>query len=703
MNPTDRAPDVLEANLERLFARAYEPVQPTAEFRRRLRLALERELLRPRAARRSTAWRVAAAILLLIGGALLGWAIFGRASAPAGVEELHAGSAEKEGPQGAEKPLTEPEVVDGAVLGDSGTETPARTPEGASSQPVGGSEVTAAAPTTAVFRGSLALPEGFETPESFEVTLLRAERLPEVSEPHAKTFSGDSFVFEDLEPGTWSVFVHVPGCAAFVRRGVELAAGATVDLRCALGAGIALRGRVLDAEGSPVEGALVLVEEDTPMQVLDLAMEEAPPSWPAAVRSDAEGAFELPHLLPGRRTLRATRAGHGAGWVGGIDPAAVDPADPRGGVEIRLTRAGAIEGAVAHDDGAPWPGAVVIVSNIDMAFGSGCMSYGMAVAGAEGRYAVEDLPPGSYVVFNALEGRGRGGPASPRIVQARVEEGARLHLDLPGSLRGTSVEGRLLSENGEAIAGLDLTFVPVGAGDEDWKAARSGDDGGFRFPDLAPGPYDVFVGPDLGVHLVRQARIEVPMAPVFRPTITVAAGSLRGRVAAAATGAGLPRSAVVVEIELEGELIFAGRTQADARGDYELQRLPPGRYRATAYAISGLYGQETIEDVDIPRDPPTKPLDFALQPGSLLSIRVADASGRPVAGAAIEFIPASGAAVGMSPRDATDAKGSFVTPGMKPGRWTIRASHPTAGRAEVAVDLGAGEERRLDIALVSDR
>lgn len=828
--PGAPVPEVLERNLEQLFARAYEPVEPSAEFRARLRLALENRIARPRTARTGIAWRVAAGILVLLGGAFVGWKLYRGAEAPLGVEELLADgrSALREVPAGLWRPLTDPEIergvelatatleiatpsrasarpvriaiepqgdieagpasrftvgsgevvvtladgalaldrrelagnwriatsegslrlsngmleiaclevesvrqvraklysgsaevetappfplpigrevllVGGKVVGQPDLEPPATSPErstaGGSGAP-DGAESSEPAPTVATLKGVLVGPGGVDLPDEFVVTLLRAERLPQVSMPLPRTFSdpAGAFSFEGLKPGEWTVFVQVQGYAAWVTRGLELAAGKTAELRCELDPGVALRGRVLDADGNPVEGALVLAEEDTAVQVLDLAIPEAPAGSTAAARSDAEGAFELRHLRPGPKTLRASRSGYGAGWSEPIDPDRIDPADPKGGVEIRLARRCAIEGRVMHDDGAPWPGAQVIAAFLDMSYQRPCMSFRHTVAGADGHYAAEDLPPGFYVIFNASEGRAPGGPVSPRIVQARVEPGQRTRIDLPGTLQGTVVEGRIVMPDGEPAKGFDVSLASSKGGMESWKAARSGEDGTFRFPDVAPGSYDVFVGEGLGKQFVRQEKIDVPAVPVFRPTITVASGSLRGQVKAAATGQGLPMSVVIVETETGGVVEFVGKTMSDAHGRYEFRLLAPGRYRATAYATSGRFGQESRSDVEVPGEA----LDFALHPGAELTIRVKDASGRAVPGAAIRFTSASGSSASFSPDDATDANGIYRVLGVKPGRWTIAASHEPEGRAIAAVELSAGEERTLDVQLASD-
>ena len=247
------------------------------------------------------------------------------------------------------------------------------------------------------------------------------------------------------------------------------------------------------------------------------------------------------------------------------------------------------------------------------------------------------------------------------------------------------------------MKGLDVTIVRCGGNDQDWKAVRTGDDGSFRFPDLAPGPYDVYVGEELGDQFTLQERIEVPAVPIFRTTITLASGSLSGKVTSAATGAGLAGSVVVVELETGTETRFAGKTTADAQGGYVFLRLPPGRYRAAAYATSGRYGPEIRDGIEVPGGK----LDFALDAGAALSLHVTDAAGRAVRGARIQFTSASGSSVVLSPDDVTDANGIFRAPGVKPGRWKVSVSHEPEGRAEVAIDLAAGDERTLEIELTN--
>ena len=217
----------------------------------------------------------------------------------------------------------------------------------------------------------------------------------------------------------------------------------------------------------------------------------------------------------------------------------------------------------------------------------------------------------------------------------------------------------------------------------------------------------MFVGTDLGAQYIRQARIEVPAVPVFRPTVTVASGSLRGKITAAATGAGLPMAVVIVETEHESKdgstFEFVGKTMSDAQGRYEFLWLPPGSYRATAYATAGLFGQESRSDVAVPDDAAGRTLDFALAPGAALTVRVVDASGKAVEGAEVRFTTESGSSVEFTPKDQTDANGVLRAQGMKPGRWTVYAAHQPEGRAHAVIELLSGEERTLPLALERGR
>ncbi|MGH9360405.1 MAG: MSCRAMM family protein, partial [Thermoanaerobaculia bacterium] len=136
----------------------------------------------------------------------------------------------------------------------------------------------------------------------------------------------------------------------------------------------------------------------------------------------------------------------------------------------------------------------------------------------------------------------------------------------------------------------------------------------------------------------------------------------------------------------------------DARGLFEARGLAPGSYRLSAsaggYLVSGgrkvsLPGQDEEE------------LTVALAPGSAVSGRVLDASGRPVPGAAVrpnvsaDTVDESDRSLegALSLRARTDAEGRYRLDGLPPRKdYVIEATHPDHAPASVKeVALGARE------------
>jgi len=678
-----------------------------------LSVALDRGSLELERAQPGPAWRLATqdgAVLLASGSVEV--ARLELQDSPATRALLRSGSGEVDAePRAALVPGQPVWMRAGVVLAGPALDTAAGAPPERSGADAPPPEETADAPSAVSLRGTVAAAPGETAPESFTVTLLRRERLPLVALPRSKEFRGNRFAIEGVRPGTYTVFVRAAGFAVWQRAGVEIAEGGppgelavepavapAVELAVVLERGASVRGRVVDADGRPVEGATVLSETDTPAQLLPFRLEDPREGWIAGSASLSDGTFELAHLSRGRQRLRATCPGHGAAWSEPIDLAAGEPAD----LVLHLVRPGSIEGLVARDDGTAWPGALVIASWIDMSatlFDRACIHFGSSTADLRGRYLIEDLPPGLYVVLNVMEGREPGAGAVPRVQQVRVESGVRARIDLPGGTRGTAVAGTILSSTGEPLADRDVTFVPAEREGADWRSTRSRDDGRFDFPSLAPGHWLVYAAGNLGTELALVDEVDVPVAPVFRPVVRAGPGVLRGRVTDAGSGEGLASSVLVLHVETSRGESFAGRTVCDAQGRYALPLLPAGKYRATAYSVAARLGQETAAGIAITADPAGTTRDFALHPGAAMSVLVRDGDGRPLPEASVQFLDAEGVAVTFSPEDRTDPTGRILVRGAKPGRWTLHVEHAGHESVDAAFELAVGDERTVEIRL----
>jgi len=178
------------------------------------------------------------------------------------------------------------------------------------------------------------------------------------------------------------------------------------------------------------------------------------------------------------------------------------------------------------------------------------------------------------------------------------------------------------------------------------------------------------------------------VAPPVQRTAPDRPSTLRGRVISAETGKALHRARVRLN-HLENGLTRDALTDRD--GGYGFDNLPPGFYRIRASHpgfIEMRPGQKHPNDVAGPiwkiEAGEVQQLDFALPRGSVLSGRISDDAGEPLAGAQVVPLRLSYSSSGasLSPlyvapfNNSTDDRGEFRIPGLTPGTYVISASIP---------------------------
>jgi hypothetical protein len=111
------------------------------------------------------------------------------------------------------------------------------------------------------------------------------------------------FVFDDLEPGTWGFQARAPGFAPTASDVVELSWDEDPpQIEITMEVGGTLRGVVRRADGSPLKGALVRLNEDGFIESPLEGLFRDPASKahkPIQRRTNAKGRFVLPHVPPG--------------------------------------------------------------------------------------------------------------------------------------------------------------------------------------------------------------------------------------------------------------------------------------------------------------------------------------------------------------------------------------------------------------------
>jgi protocatechuate 3,4-dioxygenase beta subunit len=183
----------------------------------------------------------------------------------------------------------------------------------------------------------------------------RLPKDPSASKPtfdRRSTAGADGIVkWDDVPEGTWRVSVQAPN---YHRMQLEIAVGPAADIRrtIPLDAGGTIRGKVVNTDGTPVAGAMVVIapsaEDLEPIYNDSTNFETASPS-PRAIASD-DGAFEITGVSPGTQRILAFSSTHA--------PASVDvtvPADDAAeGVVVQLQRFGRLLVTV-HRGGAGIP------------------------------------------------------------------------------------------------------------------------------------------------------------------------------------------------------------------------------------------------------------------------------------------------------------------------------------------------------------
>ena len=119
--------------------------------------------------------------------------------------------------------------------------------------------------------------------------------------PGKPTDAGGRIEFADYEPGSYRLIVQSEGLAS-ARRDVELEVAQRLDLgTLELGRATSIGGRVVDAEGQPIQATIEFGQVDPVDRSLRMVRQMR---W----RSDAQGVFSLPSLEEGEYVVRTTVA-----------------------------------------------------------------------------------------------------------------------------------------------------------------------------------------------------------------------------------------------------------------------------------------------------------------------------------------------------------------------------------------------------------
>lgn len=595
----------------------------------------------------------------------------------------------------------------------------------------------------------------------FERALSLARLHPGIArraDPVAVAISGPGgdFAFEGVREGRY--FLDALGSAHVSEgpaRAEVLASGAGGPVELWVRPGGRVLGRMQRADGRPVSGASVLLLPG-PGAVVSAASSGSLRAHEA--RTDSEGRFAFVGVAPGAG-YEVSAQGPDSAVTHAIDIEVVAGEDSQ--VLLVAREGGEIRGRVLSlqrreaagelpDLARPLAGAhlgAVPRGLRDLRFAAEVLAATHALSDAEGNFRMRNVPPGEVDLVAFAPGHLLGVEGPLRTFEGGSTADAEIELE-----SGPSVRGRVVDEEGRALAGVrlrwdtfdlrrigergaEIRFAPfLTQAVEGFEYPVSGPDGAFvagPFPGEPPHRID-FYAPGFQEARERWTPGEEPeeLLVVMRR-----GGSIEGVVMDLATAEPVPRFRVESSdrIELTADEpgrfnpFSAGQPFEDPGGRFVLESVRAGEVSLVFHAPG--YLPARVEGVAVSAGKRTRGLIVKMVPGGAARGVVVDALGAPLAGAQVFALPASEAgregrgrgrrnrrgapsellrelpaglyahAVGLGlVADLvvrTDAQGAFELRGLEPGPTVLvalHAAHVPGRSAEFAVPEGESLE-----------
>ncbi|HYG61419.1 MAG TPA: carboxypeptidase regulatory-like domain-containing protein, partial [Thermoanaerobaculia bacterium] len=421
-------------------------------------------------------------------------------------------------------------------------------------------------------------------------------------------------------------------------REVEVRPGENrLDFR--LDAGHEISGRVVDAAGAPIAGALVSTSEPgSPFM-------GAEGGWGKGVRTGADGSFRLAGVATGVHEVRAGKEGYAPGRL-----QAVEVAGPVQGLELRLGAAGSVHGRLTGLDLAELAGVEVSAQPLSPGALPG---YANGQVDYEGRYRVGGLTAGEWrVEVQAPSGLRASGKVT-------VPAGGDAVLDLEFK-DGFTLTGRVL-RGGEPVG--EAQVVAMATDSDSHGFSSTGPQGAFRIPGLAPGSYQVRVVNHRGLY--HQETVEISGDRDLR--IEISGQRVSGRVVDATDQSPIVRARVSLEAEAAPGTSRAA--SSDDQGAFTLTDVTPGVYRIVA-RVDGYAPASTPVEV---REAGVDGVMLALQPTEGLVLEVRGTLGSPPPQVQVAFLDATGRSI-LQGSHSTGENGRVRLSSAPPGTWQLLVS-----------------------------
>ncbi|HBL42444.1 MAG TPA: hypothetical protein DDZ90_03515, partial [Planctomycetaceae bacterium] len=189
-------------------------------------------------------------------------------------------------------------------------------------------------------------------------------------------------------PGIYRIEVSASGYARALSESVNTDQNQGKPIQITLTKGVTLTGTVVNTQGQPIDGATV-IPLSLSRGVMPMTLDQFTTDIDAVKTVD--GTFSIPHLAPGKESLKVTHPDYDFAIMKDIDLAA----SPIPKVEVTLTPGGTVQGFVTDENGKPQPNVTLFFQgryayNGDTARKAGLLA--TVITDEEGRYSVSHLP-----------------------------------------------------------------------------------------------------------------------------------------------------------------------------------------------------------------------------------------------------------------------------------------------------------------------
>jgi hypothetical protein len=461
---------------------------------------------------------------------------------------------------------------------------------------------------------------------------------PALAGASAVTDGDGHFRMPSVAPGRYSVAAQKHPFRRGVRE-IEIgAADSEVQVELQLGAGLAVRGSVVDDQGAAAAECWVT-----------LLTAGANAGFRMGEPSRSDGSFEIPGVEPGSYRLVAEKAGFRRFEL--PEPLVVEALDVEG-LQLRLARGGTIAGHVvglAFDDLAE----VQITARAAGASSGTAPDY-------DGAYRLEGLGPGDWSLVAEVRNTGRRAQGRATLADPPGE----VELDLEFG-RGLVLSGQVLW-HGEPAAG---GWVSASGGAAPTPASGQTDaDGRFRLEGLAEGSYQVRASESSGGAWAVE-RVELTADREIR--LELASARIEGEVRDARDERPIRGAEVRVEAAsgepTAGMRLWSGNEGTGADGLYRRDGIALGEQRVLASAEGYAAAEQRVTIVD--RDQVAR-VDFRLEANEGVTLRVLGPSGLPPERVWAAALDGSGAAAWADSVEVGEGGRCRLT-SLPPGEWTL--------------------------------